>query len=254
MNPLQLGVESSRTGKMNFATETQLYTTCDEYGEFGKQKILVSQKSFGKWTSTGVESSFNNLYIFSKSILQGKSFILMPIKFEFPYKITELMILIPESERYCFVDAPDKVIDYAQENRLKNVVTNCSLGDIKVCFESSSGCDISVRYNEGSIQHKDGKIYFSDDSLMYAGIFSDAETYECQLKRLMKKTASLAMLYRDKYPIIAKAGCSSNLNTDLAAFSSALNSMGSSTSIISLSTQAKNIGEKNYANWDCRLW
>ena len=254
MNPLQIGAGDSRSGNIKFAVDTQLYLTCEEYGDFGKQKILVSQKSFGNWTSTGVEVSFNNLHIFSKSLVEGKNFILMPRKFEFPYKITELMILIPKTERYCFVDAPDNVVTEVQNWDLSNVVMNCSDGDIKVCFEGSSGCDISVKYNEGIIQHPEGRIYFSDDDLMYAGIFSDVETYECQLKRLMKKTASLAMLYRDKYPIIAKAGCSSNLNNDLVVFSSSLNSLESSNSIKSLATQAKTMGEKNNAKAECRLW
>ncbi len=254
MNPLQLGIEDYSQTHMEFPVNTRIYTDCNQNGEFGKQTIKVSQKFSAGWSDSGVEVNFNNIHIFSKEILEGKKFTLFSQKFEFPYKVADAIYMISEKEIYCFVNPPENVASYLQMINLKNVVTNCSKGNIRVCFDNSRECNISVRYNEGSIT-KDGKtVFFYDDTLMYAGIFSDPIIYECQLKRLMKKASSLALLYNQKASIIARAGCNSNLNADLSTFASSLTSMTSSSGITSLSNQAEKIGQKNDYNSDCRLW
>lgn len=257
MNPLQLGREGLVRTRMKFAVNTKIYTDCNQNGEFGKQTIKVSQKFSKGWTDSGVEVSFNNLHIFSNSVIEGKNFRLFSKKFEFPYKVADAIYMISEKDVYCFIDPPENIKRDIQSLDIENLVTNCSEGNIRVCFDKSRDCDITIRYNEGSVGSivKDGKtMFFYGDALMYAGIFSDSYIYECQLKRLMKKTSSLALLYNQKASIISRAGCSSNLNADLVAFAISLKAMSESSGITPLSKQAEKIGQKNDYNSDCRLW
>jgi len=85
--------------------------------------------------------------------------------------------------------------------------------------------------------------------LMYAAIFSDAVVYECQLKRLMKRTGQLALLYKDKAAFVSQtAGCNTNLN--LIGLSNAANSWNLNL----VSSLAEDIKIKNEDNSECRLW
>ncbi len=254
LNPLQLGLEDFKSTKMSFASNTRVYNDCNLVGDFGNQKVMVSQMSFGKWTDTGMDYSQPNIYIYSNETMEGSNFNVFAEQFKFPFKVADLIYMIPEGREYCFVNAPSNVNESITRFNLKNLVLNCTSNSIRVCFESSVDCDIQVKYNQGEITKKDGTVYFSDDSLMYAGIFSDKFTYECQLKRLMKKTAILSKLYQDKSTLISRAGCNSNVEADLSSFKTSLIGIKDSSNLFSLSQMAKSIGEKNDANIDCKLW
>ena len=114
------------------------------------------------------------------------------------------------SDKYCFLNPPEdienEISSIGQENIfLKDPVEDCPDESIKVCF--SGNCDIEIIYNEavdydseshGSVK-KNGLMHFRGDALMYAAIFSaDKKTYECQVKRLIKRTSQLADLYQRK--------------------------------------------------------
>ena len=221
---------------------------------FGEQTIEVSQKNFGEWTKTDMGISFSNIYIFSNETIEGTKFNIFAEQFKFPFKVADLIYMIPENVEYCFIDAPASVNDSIARFNLKNLVSNCSANSIKVCFENSIDCDIQVKYSQGQIIKKEGTVYFNQDSLMYAGIFSDKFLYECQLERLMKKTALMTALYRDKATLISRAGCQSNVESDLLSFKSSLEQLKDSKDLISLKNLADSIGEKNDANTDCKLW
>lgn len=251
MNALELGVESRKKSFMRFPAETRLELDCNLNRPFGKQTITLSQKSFDKWTNSGIEVSFNNRYIFSDSFIEGKQISIISKQFNFPYQVASLIYFIPEKKEYCFKNAPESVIEEVKD--LKNIKTECNTGEVVVCFSEQSGCDVIVRMNEGTVQKKGKKSNFIGEELMYAAIFSDLEIYECQVKRLMIKTASLAMLYREKASIISRAGCNNNLE-ELAGFSSYLNAMEDSSSLSYLSQLATKIGDINNANSVCRLW
>jgi hypothetical protein len=97
-------------------------------------------------------------------------------------------------------------------------------------------------------------MYFTDNTLMYAAIFSDSDTYECQLKRLMQRGEELTSLYIEKSNIIAAKGCSSNLGNDLSVLSSQFNVVDSSVNLNSAVVDAvQNIGVENGAS-NCKLW
>lgn len=254
LNPLQLGIEDFKSSSMAFSSQTRIFNTCTTARSFGEQKILVSQKSFGEWTNTNMDVSFNNIYIYSNAMIEGQKFTIFAKKFEFPYKVADLIYMIPQEKEYCFVEAPENIKDEVERFNLKNLITNCSSNSIKVCFKGDSNCNILVNYEKQTIERDKTTIYFSDDALMYAGIFSEPQIYECQLKRLMKKTAILADLYKEKASFISRAGCSSNVDSDLIAFSSLVSNLKDSSGIFSLSDYAKDLGEKNDANSNCRLW
>jgi len=101
------------------------------------------------------------------------------------------------------------------------------------------------------VKKKDGTVYFKGDALMYAGIFANKENYECQLKRLMQRVSSLALLYKDKAVFIKRVSCDSELN--LAGLSVAALGLESSAGLNSVSLIAEDVGNKNeYA--ECKLW
>ena len=65
LNPLETSFESAQVTTVSMPVETKLYALCDDVtGNFGKQIIRVSQKSFGKWSPTDIDISFENKYIF----------------------------------------------------------------------------------------------------------------------------------------------------------------------------------------------
>ena len=109
LNPLETGFEDFKATTMILPQDTRIYTSCDEEGNFGQQKINVSQKSFGKWTQTGIDVIFLNKYIFSEKEVEGKKFFLLSVPFRYPFKVSNMIILTPESKNYCFINAPENI-------------------------------------------------------------------------------------------------------------------------------------------------
>src|SRR3989338_4082155 len=164
LNPLEIGFESAISTPLSLRIETRIFNNCYPSGNFGKQGIQTSELSFNRWSTPGVESNFENKYIFSKSpYTEGKKFYIFSKPFEFPFKIS----------------------------------------------------------NSNYVQKNQDKIYFEEDALMYAAIFSDKEIYECQVERLMKRTKHLLNLYLKK-EILVQKNCKSDLGSDLDLFISIL--------------------------------
>ena len=254
LNPLETSFETGKTTSITLPADTRIYNKCDVYGNFGNQKIQVSQKSFNKWPEPAAAVSFPNKYIFSEDYVEGKKFYIFSKPFEFPFKVSDLIYITSSDKEYCFVNAPEDIEDELSSLNQKNLVTeNCSSNSVNVCFGRGMDCDVSVSYAMGSVE-KDGEIiYFEGDALMYAGIFADKDLYECQLQRLMKRTANLALLYRDKATFISqKAGCSTNLN--LAGLNELATNLDSSVGLNSMNYIVEDIKNKNKDNGECRLW
>jgi len=255
LNPLETSFETGKITSLTLPTETRIYNKCNNRGNFGRQIIQISQKSFNKWPEPSGPVGFSNKYIFSDNIIEGKKFYLFSKPFDFPFKVSDLIYITSSQKNYCFLDAPEnikeEISDLGQENLF---VDTCSENSIKVCFSSGTNCNVFVNYNRRNIQ-KDGEIlYFEGDALMYAGIFADKEIYECQLKRLMQRIDQLALLYRDKAVFVSEKGCNSNLNADLLILSNAANNFESSAHLGSINTFVEGIKNKNDANWECKLW
>ncbi len=250
LNPLETSFETAKTTFFTMPVETKIYNKCDDYGNFGKQIIQISQKSFNKWTETDVDVSFPNKYIFSERETEGKKFYIFSKPFDFPFKVADLIYITSSKKEYCFVNPSDDIeeeIDYLNqknlllENKLKEEGNDCPGGSIKVCF-GSGDCDIKVY--ENYVEKNGDKINFEGDSLMYAAIFSDKDVYDCQLKRLMQRTKHLALLYEEKAKFISRTGCHSNLNLQLLSSS---DDFGLMASIVN------DIKEKN-EDANCKLW
>jgi len=251
LNPLETSFETAKVTFFTMPVETRIYNKCDDYGNFGEQIIQISQKSFNKWTETDIDVGFSNKYIFSEKNVEGKKFYVFSKPFYFPFKITDLIYMTSSLKEYCFINPPEDIEDEISGLKQKNLfLEDCPDNSIKVCFDLS-GCDINVNYNMGYVE-KDGKMmYFEGDSLMYASIFTDPEVYECQLKRLMKRTGHLALLYKNKAAFISRKGCYSNLN--LLALSNFANSLENSQDIGSMVSLVEDIKDKNDLA-ECRLW
>lgn len=257
LNPLETGFETAVSTSMSLDRETRIYNNCNNEDYFGHQIISISQKSFGKWSNPTQGTSSSNKYIFSENISEGKKFYLFSKPFDFPFKVGDLIYLIPASKQYCFINPPEEIeeeISSLKENNAElNLEIECSDNAIKVCFEGGTDCDILVKYNQKYVK-KDGETkYFEGNALMYAAIFSDKKTYECQVKRLMQRIEQLAEIYRDKEGFISGKGCDPELTADLSVLISLTKSLENSQDLIGINYFVEEIQQKNeYA--ECRLW
>ena len=253
LNSLETGFEQAKTGIIEFGSDTRIYNICDDFGDFGKQEIDISQKSFGKWSERGGGVNFYNKYIFSKYPVEGKKTYVFSKPFEFPFKVTDLVYMVSSNDLYCFIDAPEDIQDEIENLNLENLkAEDCSeSGYTNVCFKSSKECDIIVNYLNKYIEKGDGRVYFEQDALMYASIFSDKEVYECQVKRIMKRVASLAKLYQDKADLII---CDTYLNPDLQLLITNSQGLKDSSDLFLINEIVKGIDTKNKNNAQCRLW
>jgi hypothetical protein len=257
LNPLETGFESAQTTSITIPAETRIHNTCDDFSElFGRQKIQLEQKSFSKWTKTDVDVSFNNKYIFSEKEIEGKKFYIFSKPFSFPFKIADLIYMSSADDIYCFVNAPEDIGAEITELNQSNLLTgNCPEGSIKICF-GNSDCSVNVDLNLERVEKNGEEMYFTETeeglSLMYAAIFSNSETYECQLKRLMTRVKELALIYHDKESITGKRGCNSELGSDLVELSELADAFSSSEEIGIIKIKTDIIAEKN--NGECMLW
>ncbi len=259
LNPLETSFESAQTTSISIPAETRIHNSCDSLsGEFGRQIIRLEQKSFGKWTKTDVDVFFNSKYIFSQEETEGRKFYIFSKPFAFPFKIADLIYMTSSKEMYCFTGAPndvkEEIIDLNQSNLL---VGDCTGEEIKVCFKGGENCAINVDYNSGIIEKEGEEVHFAGvgdaRALMYAAIFSDKNTYECQVKRLMMRTRELSLLYADKEMITNKKGCGENMGSILNEFSEMASNLAGSEELSLMEMKAETIGEKNGGGM-CLLW
>jgi len=247
---------------MEVPVEARINNICIESGSFGRQELNVSQKSFGKWSSTDIAAGFTNKYIFSDEFVEGRKFFLFSKPFNFPFKVSDLIYMTSSQKKYCFINAPsevkDELLGLKQENMLAE---NCSLRSdvIKVCFGDSS-CEIYVNLENNYVRKNKERMYFvipkdnfgdEDYALMYAAVFSESDVYECQLQRLMGRLSSLASLYDNKAEFVSRVGCDSNLN--LVGLRSLADGFSESKDLNLIFNLEEEIKDKNDLA-ECKLW
>ncbi len=227
LEPFGTTIEESKTTIISFSSETRLYNKCSDLGTFGTQHISMSVKSFGKWQEKGAEIPLKSKYIFSQKIEQGKTLYIFPKPFKMPFKIADLMLLT--TRQYCFVQPPTTIEQDIKGSGIKNIkIDNCSSQDIRVCFNSQAGCNISVYgtcfqqgcehdFESGYVLKEGEQVYYVD-SLLYSAIISDKEIYNCNVRRLMLRTSQLALLYAKKSDF-SREKCNPNIALDLYALS-----------------------------------
>ncbi len=251
LNPLETSFEDSTSTSFSINTETRIYNICDNSSNFGSQGIQTAQKSFGKWSGAGIKVSFQNKYIFSNGIEEGKKFYVFSKPFDFPFKTADLIYLSSAKKIYCFTGMPDEIEEELTELKQGNFfVGNCSsLDAVKVCPEV--GCDIRVRYGQGYVEKNGTKLYFETDALMYGAIFSDKRTYECQVQRLMQRAETLSRIYERKAGLLEQKGCSSNI--DLGTYEALLGNYENSLGLGSLLIKSNELKQGNDRS-PCGLW
>jgi len=258
-DPMQAGFAEGSFGKIVFNQETEINNICFSSG-FGKNEVSVSTYSrFGGQLSSGGATSIYNKYIFSPESQTAEQFYVFSKPFYLPYKISDLIFLT--SKNYCFLHSPEEIEDEISGLRMPNVKTaNCSSDSVRICF-NSFGCDVNIfgtcmencnsAYDEGYVEKGNERLYYSG-SLLYGAIFSDPDVYECNVKRLLYRTAEIAKLYEQKADLMNARSCSTNLKADLILFR-ALAESSSSKELAQISQIAKQIEIKNRAEL-CRMW
>ncbi len=223
LNPIETSLEDGKYSVITFPDETRIRNRCLEQGTFGQQAISTSIRSdIGEeWVDSSVDNFFYNKYLFSKSTEQGEKLHIISKSFEMPYKIASL--IFATSEDYCFIDPSSEIEDELEglapgNIEVVNEKSQCKRGSITVCFNQRN-CDIEVDTNSKSV-FKDGQTVYYEGSLIYGAIFADSGIYECQVNRLMKRSAELASLYAQKSDFLSSKGCSSNLGNELRDFAS----------------------------------
>ena len=222
LNPLETGVESQTGDYFIMPVETRIWNKCSVEGDFGEQGIQIQQKSFNKWSNTESEIEFKNKYIFSDEIIEGEKFFVFSKPFQFPFKVSDVMIITSDKEIYCFENPPSEIerdLEMLEQNNI--IINDCDDNSLRVCFNGNS-CDIVVNVKGGYVERDGEKMYFYGDALMYSAIFSEPEVYECQTERLMKRVKSLSKVYEDKENYLKSKECSSNIGNELISLSNSV--------------------------------
>ncbi len=261
LNPVETSLEDSKVAKIKTPLETRIYNDCSSQGNFGSQKISAATKSgVGEtWQNPGVPSSFHNKYIFSKDFVEGKEFVIFTKKFEFPFKIADLMFIYSVGESYCFINPPREIEEEVTDLTLEGVqiaadISECSRESEKVCF-TRSGCDIDVNLNSKSVKKDEGrKTVFYESELIYGAIFATPEIYECQAKRLMSRASELALLNSGKSDYLSSGNCESvRLQPLLITFANSTQQMQESLELRQIALISENLRREN-ENLGCRLF
>ena len=111
----------------------------------------------------------------------------------------------------------------------------------------SEGMKIKLLYVE-----KEGKTLYYEGPLIYAALFSTPEVYECNVKRLMLRLASLCSIYRDKIKILQKRECNSLLDIHLSELAGLADNLESSEQLLVVKTKAEEIEIIN--NVECPIF
>jgi hypothetical protein len=270
LSPIETNLESVKIAKIDTPTDTRIFNECEEGGVFGRQNIRVGTRSSlnDEWSYPGEASTFFNKYLFSDAAIEGDEFVVMAKPFKLPFKVADLIFLWSSKEKYCFVRPPRDMEEEIEVLRrdsgfdirldLSDNLAGCGEEDRKVCFDFfgwGGDCDISVSTTAESVR-KGGKILYYEQSiggrededrlsLLYAAIFADPEIYECQVKRLMRRTSELSLLYLNKTEYLSSRGCSSNLEIELKSHATKASSVKNSLGLDLVFQSAGQIRSKN---------
>jgi len=268
LTPIETGSEEANAaGPINFPAETRVYNNCSTDGSFGEQSIRVSTLFGGKWQEQGIPITSHNKYIFSPGLMQAKALYVFSKPFEMPFEVASLLFIW--SDKYCFVKPSSDIEDEITELNLKNInitrnILDCGKGSNKgskiVCNAYTNTdpdvCNITVDYALQTVTQKGIPVHY-EGSLIYGAIFSEPDVYECQVKRLMKRTSELAKLYYDKSWLVAGRSserCSSGLQPELTALALASGGLNNSFQLAGINGMAERLGEGQRGMTNCKLW
>ncbi|MEM2173444.1 MAG: acid shock protein [Candidatus Pacearchaeota archaeon] len=248
----------SEVGSLVEAQGTALEFPADSYTEFGCN--ANNDYSEIKWRNRK-EKTFSIIkqvpdkYIFSKPLIttQKETFFAFSMPLKDPFFIATPVIIV--DGKYCLTNLPYQYRTKLEEiskdiiSKTKSAInfTNCPSDYYKIDI----GCSAC---NYGFV---DGKPWFSD--LIYAAIFSDFDTYNCNLDRILARAKILASIYKTKAQLLRNKGCTiGNIEGALDSFITAIDTfMKSKTgnnlgSLYNSIVQLRNINAGLVA--DCKLF
>lgn len=262
MNPLESSFEELKKVVIINSKRTRIYTSCEIKPNdiFGKQIIQTSQLTYGKWPEPELEVKFENKYMFSESPAEAKKFYVFSEPFEFPFKVGDLIYIVSSEKHYCFLNTPNDVEESLEFINLSNFHTSeCPEESTNICFRTTTSqkCDIRVYYSEGSgyVLKEGERMYFQGEALMFAGIFSDSKTYECQIKRLINRTKILNEIYLNKESKMSQELlCGASIRGDLIVFDNFLDQYSTSQDLSALKVLSDDLSIENEYGGKCQLW
>jgi hypothetical protein len=273
LNPVSNGITSAYYKRVDLKKETRVYLECSASSSsspfFGKESISFSEESglIKKWSEPGAEISRYNKYIFSENLSQGKTIYIFSKPFFTGYRVDDLVFMSMNS--YCFIAPPSEIEEEISGLNPANInltskIDLCQKNTIKVCFDQSySGCDMAIfgtcndvscksQYETGYITKK-GKTLQFFGNLLYAGIFSSADIYECNVKRLSKKTNELAKVYQEKIDVVKTKNCNSMIGNYLDSIIVLTTNMSSSLKFLEVYDKSKEMDAISCKE-DCKIY
>ncbi len=260
LNPLETGSESGKISIINLPSENKIFLSCDSEPPFGKQKVSIAEQSSSlkkNLEDGGAETSISSKYIFSSDSIEGKSLVVFSKPFFMPFKVADLIYIIPEEQKYCFINPPNEIEDEILDLRPMNfnvteTISKCPKQSLKVCF-SATGCDIDVNLVAKTVRRKkQAAVYYEEldenNALLYGAIFADSSMYECQIKRIMLRTSELAGLYKSKADYLSPRGCPGpEISSSLALYSNLTSALNNSRQLRPIKLSADSLAEINDA-------
>ncbi len=207
--------------EISMPSEVQMKFSCgveENYNELNL-RTRKGRDGWSDWLPQGFK--MRDKYIFADD-LEGENFWIFAKPLEMPWRVDDLIFIV--DKKYCFEDPPENIrreVDALQSSVVFTKEEFCPSGSVEVCF-GIRDCEVNVNHPLGIVK-KDGKsIVFADDSLMYAAIFSDPETYECNFNRLINRLKTQIDINMQKAVIMKSKGCAtSGLQLSLESMKSA---------------------------------
>ena len=224
LTPIETELEEGKFAKIYLTDPTRIYFECKEptpSNPFGSQNIRLSVKPpLGqRWEDAQSPAvTFHNKYFFPSGELNAfdetaaegeKEFYVLSKPLYLPFKVADLMIIYSDKQKFCFNNIAQAPPDFRRRMEQINMTNVKLTGPCDpaehtiICFSGS--CDIGINTNLKSINNRGTIIYYVESSrehdpytLLYAAIFSDPDTYTCQVKRLMSHASKLTDIYYSK--------------------------------------------------------
>lgn len=266
LNSLEAGFATSNLGEVDFKQQVDIINYCNYHDDFGDNEFSLRIVK-NKQENYGASITTSNKYVFSNENLKGEKVFSLSRGFNYPYKISDFIILIPDSDKYCFEFAPQVVRKslnaLSQNNSLNNFLfENCFDNEdyIQVC-EDDSSCDISIvgkcescesEYEYGYVE-KDGEDYWYISDLVYPAIFSDYDNYECNVNRLIYRQKTVTELYLEKIKLLNKKNCPTMDETQVENWKKVVDGIVNVKDLIANYEAMKDIDKIN-SGLRCNLW
>jgi hypothetical protein len=210
-----LGATSSKEITLQRKERTNFSCTVDV--GFGYDGILSA-------TNPGVRMAVKKVYdkyIFSEDSIYSKNLQVISKPFNMPWRAADLIYLFSRDRDYCFVGMRGSSTEeeFGSGNTGMNISSfkfvdeksDCG-NSITVC--SNSACDIELDFEYSRIVKGSKEFPFIDDSTMYAAIFSDYDSYSCNMKRVAQKIRFEIEVYRNKARTLGARQCTAVFSMD----------------------------------------